>query len=203
LGHIEETASAIAEAQRLRDVAVADGDLDRVRKTSRRITDLKMDLDALAQGKTLLEAQVAKLDSEARIAACDTAAAELRPSLEDVCSAIEQFEDALIVAGGARVAVDKAYEAFVASRSARRSSLPDMPYYLDFTLQTFRSVLDAALEDCARWGFDRIERCINHEQRWSAKQRAAAEAYVADLQSKQRSIEEERAAAAVNGGSHG
>jgi hypothetical protein len=44
--HIAQTASAIDEAQRLRDAAAIDGDLDRVRNT-RRIGGLKMDLDAL------------------------------------------------------------------------------------------------------------------------------------------------------------
>jgi hypothetical protein len=105
---------------------VADGDLDRVRKSTRRIGDLKADLDALSQGRALLEAQVAR-DSEARIVACDVAAAELQPSLEDVCTAIERFEEALIAANAAYIEVGKAHGRFEAARSACKSSLPDLP----------------------------------------------------------------------------
>jgi hypothetical protein len=176
VAHIGHTSDAITEAQRLRDAAVVDGDLDPVRKARRRITDLTMDRDALSQGRALLEAQVAKLDSEARIAACDAAAEGMKPALEEVCGAIERLENALIAAGAASVQVDEAYTKFAAARSSCSAAPPNVPdWRAGFSLVGFKANMKNALADCSRWSLERINQSIlQSERRWSAKQRDSA-----------------------------
>jgi hypothetical protein len=196
--HIRQTSDAIDEATKQRSDHVAAGDLDLVRRTTKRITDLKSDLAALEEGRALLEARVAGLDTEQRIAACDTAADELKPSLEGVCGAIERLEEALLAAAAAHANVLAAYAAFGEARQAHDAALPRVPNWrAGFTLETFRARLTDLLEDCARWGLDRITPAAlqrHDDRRWSATHRVRASAYVDDLKSAVREIEAERAA---------
>lgn len=146
--HIRQTNEAIDEAGRQRADAVAAGDLDLVRRVTKRITDLKGDLAALEQGHGLIVAKVAQLDSEARIATCDNAAEELKPSLEQVCAAIERLEEALLASGAAYAAVDKAYADFENARTTRYSAFPRFESWrASFGLDVFRAYLNEALQE--------------------------------------------------------
>jgi hypothetical protein len=194
--HIRQTNDAIAEADRQRGDAVAEGDLAAVRKINRRLVDLKDDLASLEEGRALFEAQVAKLDSAARIAACDAAAEEMKPALEEVCAAIERLEELLLAAGAAYVEVGKAYEQFGEARSARSEALPKVPYWrASFTLDAFRAFLNEALEDGGKYGFEKTgwEILERRRLRWSAIQREYAAEYIENLKSAVREVEEELA----------
>jgi hypothetical protein len=194
--HARQLNDQIAEADKQRSDAVATGDLDAVRKISRRVADLKNDLVTLAEGSALFEARVAKLDADDRIAACDAATEELKPALEEVCAAIEKLEELLLAAGAAFVEVGKTYERFEAARVSCSAALPSVPYWrASFRLDGFKSFVTEALADSSKWGFEKIGWRILEQRRlrWSALQREYAADYVANLKSAIREIEQERA----------
>jgi hypothetical protein len=195
--HARQINEQIAEADKQRSDAVAAGDLDAVRRINRRVSDLKNDLATLVEGRALFEARVAKLDAEGRIAACDAAAEGMKPALEEVCAAIEQLEEQLLLAGRTYTLVQEKFKAFEEARAACAKALPMVPHWrASFTIDVFRAYLSDALEFGGRRGLDRIYWAIleEHDRRWSAITRERAAEYVANLKSAVREVEEERAA---------
>jgi hypothetical protein len=198
--HISQITAAIAETEAQRCAAVVEGDLELVRRHNKRIADLKGDLDALQQGRQLFEAQVTKLDSEQRIAACDQASEELKPYLDKVCAALEQTEDRLIEAGAAFNDALNLYEEFNTARSVRVAILPKAePWRASFSLDVWRACLTETFESFSKGRGDlaKIAWYITewHKGRWSATARRRADEYIANLKSVVREIEEDRAAA--------
>jgi hypothetical protein len=196
--HIRQTNDAIAEAEGQRGEAVAAGDLAAVRKINKRIAELKDDLGSLAEGRVLFEAQVGKLDAEARIAATDAAAEEMKPALDEVCAAIEQVEDLLLQAGKAALLVKEKFAAFEAVRRARYEALPRVPdWRASFNLGVYGAYLSEALEYGGKSGLEKIGWAVleQRDRRWSATTREYAAKYVDDLKSAVREVEEERATA--------
>lgn len=196
--HARQIGDQIAEADKQRGEAVAAGDLDLVRKINRRLADLKNDLATLAEGRELFEAQVAKLDAEARIAATDAAAEEMKPALDEVCAAIEQVKDQLLQAGQAALLVKEKFKAFEAVRSARYEALPRVPdWRAGFNIGVYGAYLSEALQYGGKSGLEKIGWAVleQRDRRWSAITREYAAKYVEDLKSAVRELEEERAAA--------
>src|SRR5215475_1777985 len=86
--HIKQTGEAIATAEAQRSDAVSVGDLASVRRATKHLADLRSDLDALTEGRKLLEAKVVELDSADRIKAVDAAIEQIRPQIEEVIVAV-------------------------------------------------------------------------------------------------------------------
>jgi hypothetical protein len=195
LVHIGQVKQSLVEADSQRADAIAASDLAAVRKTNRRIADLKDDLAALEEGRGTLERKVAQLAGAERLAAADAAIEEIRPALEELCALVEAFEIKLIEAANAKAAVDKAFEAY---RSSWPKGLPRLPAYSDFTMSGFTARLQQALTDCAREGLERADYLLDDtstgtRRRPSLLLRERAAAFLNELRAKVRELEEAKA----------
>jgi hypothetical protein len=195
--HARQINEQIAEADKQRSDAVAAGDLDAVRRINRRVSDLKNDLVTLAEGRALFEARVAKLDSEERIAACDAAIEKIGPPAAAIIALVEELEAELDRAAATKVAIDAKYAEY---RDGYPKILPKLEWYRDFNLSSLDWQLKTAMEHCAREGFHKIGRYIDHHngntgesRKPSAALRESLATFVDNLRSSVREREDERA----------
>ena len=154
LVHIGQVKQSLVEADSQRAEAIAASDLAAVRKTNRRIADLKDDMAALEEGRGLLERKAAQLASEERLAAADAAIETIRPALEELCALVEEFETRLVEAGALKAKID---EQFAAYGLKYPGALPRLPNYSDFTLNGLNARIKQALTDAAREDFAKID----------------------------------------------
>jgi hypothetical protein len=193
--HIRQTGDAIDEATKQRAEHVAAGDLELVRRTTKRIGDLKSDLAALEEGRVLLEHRVDQLASAERLAAADAAIETVRPALEDLCTLVEEFETRLFEAGTLKAKID---EHFATYGLKYPGALPRLPNYSDFTLNGLNARIKQALTDAAREDFAKIDYLLDDTSTGTRRLpsvllRERAAAFVTDLRAKVRELEEAKA----------